>query len=709
MILLLKNYVLFSNFGEGLIKPIFYIIYSVPHILLNNMRKTLNLLHSKVQAICEPNPKLYPDPPTHQIIWNRSVNTFYICFIFNFICIITGGLSSGFSSPADQINVISNFLVLSSFILLCRSYLRVFHIGFTLYTGFIFLRLLDTIPETTYFFLGYMFALPPFILILSGRTTLASFAGILQTYICLTKYKEKLIMMIKEEDPEIFADRFIKTTFYLFVSMLLANLSLLSTLDKRSIDLIRAKNSLEAALENQKTFIFSFSHELRNPINSLLGNLQLVLEGEALSQKAAEMIKVAKICGQILLHGINNVLETGKREIGKLEVNPVPTQIYEMLQRSWGIYGELLRQRKLESKLKIDQALPPLLKIDAHKVNQVLLNLIGNSIKFTERGSISVSCKWLETREVNHDCFEPKPYDEEEEGVFEKDENLLRMKSSKYLKPKSNVFVLKDGKNEKLNMTVVNKPAVVREETPGILKIIVKDTGSGMKKEALEKLFKKFSQVSENISQRQIGTGLGLFITKEICNSMNGQIRVYSKPGIGTTFVVCVPTTALPSDLNQKVDYSSILKRLSEKCLKAIIADDSPFNINLISDYFSKFGGSAVSIAYNGYDAFTKYKNCRSAKGALDVVVLDIDMPVMDGKTACEKIRQYEKDHRLEPVAIILISGNYGKERIDEYIGQGRGQKADCFLKKPVSFNEFSRAVYNCVVKKSSPHNGFGN
>jgi len=182
---------------------------------------------------------------------------------------------------------------------------------------------------------------------------------------------------------------------------------------------------------------------------------------------------------------------------------------------------------------------------------------------------------------------------------------------------------------------------------------------------------------------------------------MGGEIRAYSKLGTGTTFVVCIPTIALPLDTAQKVDSPSILKRLSEKCLKAVIADDSPFNVNLISDYFSKFGGSAISLAYNGYDAVTKYQECRKANLNTDVVVLDIDMPIMDGKIACERIRQYEKDNKLKPAVIILMSGNCDKEQIDEYIGREKGHRADYFLKKPISFAEFSQAVYNCVITRS--------
>jgi len=97
---------------------------------------------------------------------------------------------------------------------------------------------------------------------------------------------------------------------------------------------------------------------LRNPINSLLGNLQLVLQGEALSTKAAEMVKFAKTCGELLLRNINNILDTGKHEIGKLEVNPVTTQLHELFQRTWSIYCELLRQKKLKSSLRVEKNLP---------------------------------------------------------------------------------------------------------------------------------------------------------------------------------------------------------------------------------------------------------------------------------------------------------------------------------------------------------------
>ena len=181
---------------------------------------------------------------------------------------------------------------------------------------------------------------------------------------------------------------------------------------------------------------------------------------------------------------------------------------------------------------------------------------------------------------------------------------------------------------------------------------------------------------------------------------MNGEIRAYSKVGVGSSFIVCIPTAALPLKSRQRVNSESMIQQLTEKGIKALVADDSPFNVNLTCNYFAQFGATVVSVAYNGYDAFMKYRECRMANVNIDIVTLDIDMPVMDGRTVCDKIRDYEKANKLKPVIIILISGNYDTEQIDEYINPEKGHRADCFLRKPVSFSEFNRAIYNLLVSQ---------
>jgi len=657
------------------------------------MNSVLSKLRGGIRTLCQPNPKVYTNPETHQAMWNRNMTSTYTSLIYNILSVIFTRYS-GYSDSANQFQITASILVFLAFIILCRSYRRVFHYLYALFVIFLGSIVLEKIPDSQYVWLGHTFVLLPYIMTACGDIKLAVFLGAFQIYTYFVKFKQSFIYLVRETEPEIFADKFVKTILFWFIITLMYNISLVKAIEKSSKELSVTKCALEVALDHQKTFIYSFSHELRNPINSLLGNLQLVLQGEILSTKATQMIRVAKVCGEVLLHGINNVLETGKHDIGKLEVNPVPTRIQELFERTWGIYEELLKQKKLESKVKIDKTMPPVLKIDAHKVNQVLLNLIGNSIKFTQHGSITVACNWLKEKEVNDECFEPKPFDEEDEGIFEKDENMSGIRSYKFSRMKSNLIAKKELVRSERRVCTQEQG----EEEAGVLKIIVKDTGSGMKKEALDQLFKKFSQVSENISERQIGTGLGLFITREICQTMNGEIRAYSRFGVGSAFVVCIPTISLPFNAIQRADYDLIMKQLSERRLKALVADDSPFNVDLISEYFSKFGGSMVSIAYNGYDAFIKYKETRKANLDIDCVVLDIDMPLMNGKMVCEKIRQFERENRLKPAVIILMSGNYDKEKIEDYVDPRNGNKADCFLKKPVSFDEFSCAIYNLTL-----------
>jgi len=583
---------------------------------------------------------------------------------------------------------------LVAFIVLCRSRLKIFHIIYVTIVTFLGFQALDAIQGAAYYYLGFTSIFVALILMLGGSSQLTSIAGITQLIILSTKYKEKIALLAQEEDPEVFADKYVNFLIFFTLTRILANNDYCKALGKKTEELAIAKIALENALEQQKTFIFSFSHELRNPINSLLGNLQLVLQGETLSGKAAEMIGVAKVCGEILLHNINNVLDTGKHDIGKLEVNPVATQVHELFRRTWSIYSELLRQKKLQSHLRIDKSMPPAAKLDPHKLNQIMSNLIGNSIKFTEKGSVSVTAKWLRSGEISNKCFEPIPYDDVDEGIFEKEENLSTMNTSRFSEQRSRFLASCDETSRTENDQSINYP---EQGSKGVLKIIVKDTGTGMKKESLEKLFQKFSQVSENISHRQIGTGLGLFITKEICMAMNGEIRAYSKIGIGTTFVVCIPTIALALNRGQRTNTMSVINQLAEKHLKALVADDSPFNVNLTCEYLSKFGTSVVSVAYNGHDAFMKYKACQIANAQLDVVILDIDMPIMDGRTVCDKIREYEREKGLRPVRILLISGNYDREQVDEYINPQKGHRANGFLRKPVSFSDFNRAVYSLI------------
>lgn len=183
--------------------------------------------------------------------------------------------------------------------------------------------------------------------------------------------------------------------------------------------------------------------------------------------------------------------------------------------------------------------MPEKLEIDGYRIMQIMLNLVGNAVKFTDSGSISVSLQWYEGRDaMNKIQTEPKPFDDS--GVFERRENFNLITRSKG-ESGNHHFLNLD--NRMLTRTE-SAFSVNRRPQEGVLKITIRDTGCGMSEESASKLFKMFSQVHDDPSKRKVGTGLGLYITKELCTNMNGEIKAYSQVNMGSAFVVTIPTKA---------------------------------------------------------------------------------------------------------------------------------------------------------------------
>jgi len=234
--------------------------------------------------------------------------------------------------------------------------------------------------------------------------------------------------------------------------------------------------------------------------------------------------------------------------MGSLEINLAQIEVHGLFRKIWALSGELIKRRSLRGTFKIDKATPELLLLDAHRINQVMMNLIGNAIKFTERGSFNVSVNWHEDAVKDDKIFEPRPYDDENEGIFEKNQCICFLDiSSKDNNSKSFAYETNNyyHLNSRKSSYDQNESRSLQREIKGVLKIIISNTGCGMTNDSLEQLFQKFSQVSNDPNKRKVGTGLGLFITKEICDKMEADIKVYSKVDKGTTFIICIPTMSV--------------------------------------------------------------------------------------------------------------------------------------------------------------------
>jgi len=329
---------------------------------------------------------------------------------------------------------------------------------------------------------------------------------------------------------------------------------------------------------------------------------------------------------------------------------------------------------------------------DHYRLTQIFLNLVGNAIKFTESGSIDMNIEWIKGKtNVDEKCFQPYPFndaDDQDEGIFEKKQlfNVL-----------SQDLVTLSISNRRINRSLLKKSS--HNLTQGVLKVVVKDTGCGMPKENIEKLFQKFTQLTSDASKKKLGTGLGLFITKQICQRMDGQIKVFSKEGKGTSFIFCIPVTCGQSEAEHSMDLVSIEQLVSKRRLSAMLVDDLAFNHTILNNYFDRLDIEVKDIAINGLEAYQKYAKQVERGDRPHIVTMDLNMPIMDGKEASMKIRQLEIEKGLDPCFLIIISGNCTDSETRECLDKNGKIRANGFLKKPVNIEDLLRGIGNNLVQ----------
>jgi len=394
---------------------------------------------------------------------------------------------------------------------------------------------------------------------------------------------------------------------------------------------------------------------------------------------------------------VNNILDTGKVEIGDLEINATPVRVYDTMERVWSVCSELIKRKNLRGKMRIQKNIPEVVMLDHYRLTQIFLNLIGNAVKFTDMGSIDVDVEWIPcaTNAVDEQCFLPLPFNDQsdlDEGIFEKKQAFSMFDSN---------FLFLNFTAKKIDKTQLRlKP---QHSAKGILKIIVSDTGVGMSQEDLKKLFQRFTQVTSDVSKRKLGTGLGLFITKELVQRMNGEIKVYSKKGRGTAFIICLPVEPVKKEGGgRSLDIETMKRRLSQRHLKALIADDQLYSQRIISGFLTTLEIEIIDVSDNGLGAYHKFIET-VGRERLDIVTLDLDMPILNGKVCAQRIRELEREKRLRPCMIIIISGNCTGSEIQECLDKSGVVKADAFLKKPVNLDELCQVISDFYEIDSSP------
>lgn len=502
-------------------------------------------------------------------------------------------------------------------------------------------------------------------------------------------------------------------------------LTLNKNLEETNQKLFKANKELQEALSEKENFILRFSHEIRNPLNSLLGNVDLCQE-YAEDEQSRQMLSEAKVSGEILLQLLNNILDTAKVSANRLDLSMLYQDIRSFLERAWVVCSEIIRRKKLYGCLSVNINVPEIVEFDSHRLMQILINTVSNASKFTDHGYVKVFVDFEEGPEICPEDMKPKHADSygQIEDCRNRTEQLIMLNQDEFLEyPEQRYESLSTGKKKftedrdfhvkrtrEDSIHTPRKPDIMLKErgfTPdranegpkdGYLRLEIVDTGCGIKKNDLEMLFTKFSQVSDESSKRQIGTGLGLWITKEIVELMKGKIEVFSVPNHGTVLVMmlkCKSGQQLPraqnhSQANAQIPMCALIKR-------ALVVEDIPYNQEINCKFLRKCGVEEIFEASNGAEALALYTE--KGREYFDLILMDIDMPVMDGKIATMLIRLHEANNEWRPTPVVFLTAFSEAKMQKELLDPNGVYKADRFLSKPTSQDIIKRTLVEIAEK----------
>lgn len=396
--------------------------------------------------------------------------------------------------------------------------------------------------------------------------------------------------------------------FYLKIAFAAQAVLLAWTLAQR-IRLIKyAMTKAETENRAKNDLIARVSHEIRTPMNGILGTSQL-LESHLHDPEAQQLNQTIYQSGLALVGVINDLIDSTKLDMGRIALNPVPTDIRKMARQINTLLSAQFQAKQLTMLIDIAADVPAWMLVDETRLRQVLLNLIGNAVKFTESGSVTLAVKYN-----------------------------------------------------------------------GQLTVSVSDTGRGIAPEDLKRIMRPFEQIITNRHDKRAGTGLGLHISKKLVDLMGGELQVHSVLQQGTCFSFSLPVEIMSAE---EVSAGHAGEELPP--LNILIADDNAVNLKVLGGLLKKMGHH-YWVANNGQEAVGLFTHHMSR---IDVVLLDCEMPVMDGYSAARHMRELEASQHLPALPIIAVTAH----AYDQHLEQVKNAGMDDQLSKPITLSSLENKL----------------